>query len=127
MPKPQRSRFKGSTPADPTVSDYLRRIRDDSNPDTEWIEVSATVRGKGTLDFENGWDNTGGGLANFAFRMTEDGSVEIEGACTGGADNTIVFTLPEGFRPRDSKRFPIPGSLNYFQIDSDGAVNYVVP
>jgi len=32
--------------------------------------------------------------------------VTIKGAVRGGADNTAVFTLPEGYRPTENRRFP---------------------
>lgn len=49
--------------------------------------------------FQNSWANAGGGLAPLRFRRTLDGSVEIQGSVTGGAPGTVIFTLPEEFRP----------------------------
>lgn len=58
--------------------------------------------------FENGWANVGGGDAvPLRFRLIigpakgstqPKKSLEIQGDVTGGADGTVVFTLPSAYR-----------------------------
>lgn len=66
--------------------------------------------------FQNGWANSGGTLENMRFYLLPGydpdeaetygirGRLWIEGSCTGGANGTVVFTLPDGYRPRKEKR-----------------------
>lgn len=51
--------------------------------------------------FENSWANQGGSRPALAFRIREAGVVDIQGSITGGSNFTVVFTLPEGYRPSD--------------------------
>lgn len=77
--------------------------------------------------FENGWTNVDG-QAPVSFKRFLNW-VHIRGAFTGGADNTVVFSLPELYRPS----FPqaIVGSLSDGSgvwtciIGTDGTVTYV--
>lgn len=79
--------------------------------------------------FQNGWENVGGDYPPLAFLMGVDGFVRIEGTCKSGTDGTVVFTLPEGYRPDQSTRFL--GSLSAgsdfwtVQIDPTGDVTVV--
>lgn len=79
--------------------------------------------------FLNGWGNIGGDYPPLAFAMGMDGYVRLEGTCTGGADGTVVFTLPEGYRPSQSQRFVCALSTGSdfmtLQIDPTGDVTVV--
>lgn len=45
--------------------------------------------------FQNSWTNYGNGYSPLCFMVTVENNLEIHGAVTGGADNTVVFTLPD--------------------------------
>lgn len=59
----------------------------------DWHYVGATDEPA----FQNSWANVSG-LPKLAFRLREAGVVDIQGAISGGS-STVVFTLPEGYRP----------------------------
>lgn len=44
--------------------------------------------------FQNGWANQGGGKQALRFRWVVGGGIDLQGACSGGALTTVVFTLP---------------------------------
>lgn len=78
--------------------------------------------------WQNGWGNAGDGQAPVSFKRFLNW-VHIRGAFTGGADNTIVFTLPTTYEPL----FPVSsiggladgsGVFSYL-IDTSGNVTYV--
>lgn len=79
--------------------------------------------------FQNGWGNVGGNYPPLAFAMSVDGYVRLEGTCDGGVDGTVVFTLPQGYRPDQSQRFV--GALSSgsdfmtVQVDPTGNVTVV--
>lgn len=79
--------------------------------------------------FQNGWGNIGGDYPPLAFCLTSSGFVEFEGTCDGGADGTVVFTLPEGYRPDESQRFVAALSAGSdfctIQVDPTGDVTIV--
>ncbi len=79
---------------------------------TPWVyfgtypdDVNTTPRSPA---FQSGWDNVGGGQQRLRFRRTvphkgqKINSLEIEGQITGGAVDSLVGTLPETFRPKES-------------------------
>ena len=47
------------------------------------------------IPFQNSWTNYGNGYSPLCFMVTVENNLEIHGAITGGADNTVVFTLPD--------------------------------
>jgi hypothetical protein len=64
-----------------------------------WIEVGAT----GAPSFQNSWANVGGtNDETLAFKKELDRFLFIKGEIDSGtiADGTVVFTLPEGYRPK---------------------------
>ena len=75
--------------------------------------------------FENGWDNYGSGFGRTRFRLN-NGLIEIVGSVIGGAEDTVVFTLPTGYRPDESYRsgavLTAGTSLVVVQVDPDGSV-----
>lgn len=59
--------------------------------DSSWKVVSA---------FTNSWTNyPTGGWPTIAYRLDSEGWVTMRGLLTGGANNTIAFTLPSEYRP----------------------------
>lgn len=66
---------------------------------TEWIAPTLL----------NGWVNYGGGLATAGYRKDTHGYVRIKGNIKNGttATNTVLFTLPEGYRPLEHRYFAV--------------------
>lgn len=78
--------------------------------------------------FENGWTNVGSPEAPVSFKRFLNW-VHIRGAFTGGADNTVVFTLPPLYVPAFRQMLLLPlgdgsGSATVL-VDIDGTVTYV--
>lgn len=73
----------------------------------------------------NSWANSGG--ANLVAGYWKDawGVVHMQGTITGGADGSIICTLPSGFRPTATVSLPVYASARsygYVTIDSSGNV-----
>lgn len=62
-----------------------------------WHEVG----GVGEPAFQNGWSNDGSPYETLAFRLLSNNQLIMKGVITGGTttDGTVLFTLPEGYRP----------------------------
>lgn len=59
-----------------------------------------TVGGTGEPAFQNSWANYGSGYGPTRFRLEAGGTrVAFDLAISGGANGTVMFTLPVGFRP----------------------------
>jgi len=65
--------------------------------DTAWHTVGAA----GEVPFQNSWANLGApsGQPQARYRKLANGMVTMQGVITGGALNSIAFTLPAGWRP----------------------------
>jgi hypothetical protein len=90
--------------------------------DTTWTAVGAT----GAPTFQNSWANFGGVFPPAQFRKLSDGMVVIEGLVTGGADGTVVFTLPVGYRPVKQVRFAQSGQDGVIAVAVDPTGNVLV-
>lgn len=79
--------------------------------------------------FENSWDNVGDPYQRMSFCVDGTGAVHIRGKVTGGADGTVVFTLPDLYRPPKNERFTgatdDPLSICTWEIASNGEVTFV--
>jgi hypothetical protein len=73
-----------------------------------WIEVGA---GSGAPAFQNSWTNFGVNDVVCRFQRSSSGIVYVQGTLLGGAASTLVFTLPEGYRPYRSAHFPMLVSI----------------
>ena len=87
----------------PSNNDSLYIRRCDSNRWGDWIQVVTTGVDTGwkTANLQNGWQHrTEYGSVQFA--KTVDGIVYLRGVAGGGriSKETIVFVLPEGYRPK---------------------------
>jgi hypothetical protein len=78
----------------------------------------------------NSWtDASGTGFGcSPGYRKLADGQhVELAGLFSGGASNTVAFTLPVGFRPKTFKFHPIAnggsGTVVYCTIQTTGDVS----
>jgi hypothetical protein len=79
--------------------------------------------------FQNGWHNAGGDFPLLKFAKGGDTYVRMEGAIDGGADGTVVFTLPVGYRPEQSLRYvgalSAGSDIMTIQVDPTGDVTVV--
>jgi hypothetical protein len=93
------------------VATFYRHIRGD----TEWQDVS----------FQNSWANAGGSLATAQYRL-KSGIVFIKGTVDTGTATagTVIFALPEGYRPAEDLEFVniSNGAVGQFDVQSDGDV-----
>lgn len=97
-----------------TLLDHVKRIRDLERGGSIWIYVGTpgldgvdALLGPDSPPFENGWTNSLGSDAPVSF-MRISGWVHIRGGFFGGADGTVIFTLPVGFRPVYPQPMVIP-------------------
>lgn len=72
----------------------------------------------------NGWSNAGGTFLDAGYYKDPWGRVYLQGKVSGGTNNTTVFTLPDGYRPKGEVRFSIEdgGSTAYCKVSADGTV-----
>jgi len=80
--------------------------------------------GWNTPSFSNGWGGSG-----FGYKLFPDGTVGFRGSFTGGTrtDNTIIFTLPSGYRPTIGGEFIVStasGQANKVSVSTDGTVKF---
>lgn len=100
-------------------------------PDVEWVYVDpiAPASGGAVDDLSPVWENSWGNLAGqspMSFSMDALGRVFVRGGFTGGAMNTVMFTLPVGYRPEYGQRSNYPkddfGTVGVVRVDPDGKV-----
>jgi hypothetical protein len=62
-----------------------------------------------SVPFQNNWlsGDVSGNAAPASFYRDSDGKVHLQGAIAGGSVSTTIFTLPDGFRPSNRRRFII--------------------
>lgn len=92
----------------------------DINMDS-WHVVGAA----GEPAFQNAWVNFSSTTGQEArFRKFPDGTVRLAGIVKGGANSTVAWTLPVGYRPRAAMVFLTPnsGGRAAITIGSDGTV-----
>lgn len=78
---------------------------------------------------QNGWTNVAG-FAAAGYYMRPDGFVALRGVCAAGttADDTLLFTLPTGYRPTAEALVAVGYyngvgyQLGYLRIETDGQV-----
>lgn len=113
----------------------LQLIADNPSPDAvrSDAEIDALIDAKLSApfiapDYENGWaDFSAAAWMPGGYRKLGN-KVEIQGMVKGGANNTVLFTLPVGFRPKKATYAAImPGSRSAntyvrVQILADGRV-----
>lgn len=86
------------------------------------------VGNPGEPAFLNGWTNYTVGFQVARFCKDPLGWVHVEGFVRSGGASTNIFTLPVGYRPGASLRFPQSAGSAYGQIDvrSDGTLGHLV-
>lgn len=90
-----------------------------------WRYVGAT----GQPAFQNGWANFGNANNNVRFAKDAIGYVHLGGTASGGttAANTLVYTLPAGYRPLNIVNFPAisNGLFGGIYVDTNGNVRII--
>lgn len=90
---------------------FYRHVRGD----TDWQDAS----------LQNSWVNYGGSLATAQYRL-KSGIVFIKGTVKSGiaTSGTVIFTLPEGYRPAEDLEFECPsnGAAGQLDVQADGDV-----
>ncbi len=78
--------------------------------DAQWHEVGAA----GEPAFQSNWSNYDTtSYSTCAFRIDGQNYVHLKGTIVGGAANSPIFTLPEGYRPSQTLMFdPYGGTTN---------------
>lgn len=90
-------------------------------PAVAWREVGAT----GNPAFENSWVNFNSALLDTAaFRINDEGRVDLKGTMKSGTLGTACFTLPSGYRPSNGKVYmTFSNSVSgYVAVGTTGAV-----
>lgn len=82
------------------VGDLLRVKTVDAEGAVREIE-GITPHAWTSLMLQNGWVDLAAGFETAQYRRTADGDVEIRGVIKSGVvtNGTVIFTLPEGYRP----------------------------
>lgn len=63
------------------------------------LQAALTVPYTPVTSFEHSWVNLGGGFEEAAYLKDALGFVHLKGVVKGGLTETVIFTLPVGFRP----------------------------
>jgi len=89
----------------------------------EWIEVGT----EGAPDFQNGWENFSDTHQPLAFGIDQNNMLNIVGVLrdttpvSGRGSNTIMFTLPEGYRPSETQ-FATVGAFSSSSTYTEGNI-----
>lgn len=80
--------------------------------------------------FQNSWLNYSGTYRDAVFSKSADGYVTFGGVVTAGSVGTIMFTLPDGYKPSADCMFAIANSgsaasVGTVQVKADGKVYFV--
>lgn len=74
----------------------------------------------------NGWENYGSGYQDAGFLKDNFGIVRLKGLVKNGSINSVIFTLPAGYRPEASMVLLVNanGGPCYMEIHSSGSVYF---
>lgn len=72
----------------------------------------------------NSWTNFGAGTAPAAYSKDATGRVWLRGAISGGANGSVAFVLPAGFRPpyTQTSLIPVLSGVATASVDTSGNV-----
>ena len=74
------------------------------------------------LSLSNGWVNAGSPLPSLNYWKDDIGNVFLEGVISGGALNTVIATLPVGYRP-NGMQYPLSVTVSNGTAASAGRVD----
>ena len=101
---------------DKTIFDVVGNTRAPKlEPETGWYNVGEEwAEGEPiTVEFLDGWENSGGNGPPASWYLSEDGEVRLRGQVIGGDDDSTIFVLPIEVRPEFEEIFVCP-------VDEDG-------
>ncbi len=117
------------------LDDHERRMRSlERAQPGRWIYVGDYPTDLDTTPdsppFENGWMNAAGTdpLRRLRFRRTREADIQIAGVVIGGAEGTVVTTLPVNYRITESEPAPgtnLEGEPIEWSLEPDGSLVYV--
>lgn len=88
------------------------------------VEPQKLVGGTGNAPFANGWVNFGGTNASASYYKDPFGRVFLKGTVKSGTLNSVVFTIPPGYRPQEAEVFAVycNGAIGFVTVNPDGTV-----
>lgn len=97
------------------VCSQLGTLRNQNLALPDWVNAP-TLQGA--------WVNFGGAEDNAAFWRDSSGNAQLRGVIMSGAIPSLAFTLPVGFRPGGTRRFPLVsnGAFGYITVAANGQV-----
>jgi hypothetical protein len=105
-----------------TLARTVNALIDGDVKDTAWHEVGAADE----PEFQNSWHNYGYPYATLAYRKDSTGYVHLKGRVIGGAVDTVVFTLPLGYRPESTLVLASPmGATGWIEVGASGDVKII--
>lgn len=107
------------------VDDLVSKVDElNSYFDDEWHEIGATDEPA----FQNGWVNFNAGYAPLSFKKSGE-TIHVRGVVKDGSPaNSVIFTLPEDYRPSASMTFAqIAGGtlLCWINVKGNGEVQII--
>ncbi len=95
-------------PREGNLIDTIKNLRRPKrHTDDGWVQVNDATD-EISPGFETaGWDHAGGATAPASFYIDPNGEVRFRGNITGGTVGTVIFVLPEGFRPEYKEYFNV--------------------
>lgn len=109
----------------PTLDGFLGESRQrvsalENGPNDSWHEVGDSNEPA----FANSWVNFAGGDAPARFYKDASGQIHLGGLVKNGTVGSAIFTLPTGYRPAYTLRFPClaNGALATVIVTVDGEV-----
>lgn len=93
------------------------------------VEIDQAIGGSGKPAFENSWVNYALGYDAAEYYKDPLGRVRLSGAVKSGGAGTVIFTLPQGYRPPALKRFHQGGDTlanhAYVDVNASGQVIHI--
>ena len=94
------------------------------------IELKKYVGDTGQPAFLNSWVNFAGGYELAGFYRDTSGRVHLCGLVKSGTSATTIFTLPGGYRPKNTETYGVltgsPGdTFGRVEVDANGNVKHV--
>ena len=88
----------------------------------DWHNVGAS----GEPAFQNSWANVGAPYQVCRFGKLPNNELWIEGRITGGAIDTVAFTLPVGYRPLKKYVYNVAlATSGYVEVNTNGDVKII--
>jgi hypothetical protein len=94
------------------------------------LKANIAIQAVQTPTLLNSWVNRGGGFTSAGYWKDNFGVVHLVGTVTGGTANTVVFTLPAGYRPAENVEFAVtslsgatPIAYGEIYVESNGDVS----